>query len=195
MTVQLKKGRLVLLEDNFAVAELMFQFNPTTIRRVVGVEWEYLQGAGRRTPIASYVKTKPERLHFELLLSWDLYKLPFRPADIPGHVTSAAHFDTFGNVAAQQAFLDRFTQPQGDAYDDSLFRSPPLGELILGNRGWFVTFDKIDYEDLQFNKKLDPTRSLARVSATGIFYSRAEEKFVHEFRVALSKSTPYAKVK
>ena len=139
------KGALFRLFENAVVDRYDFQFNPSSIREVRGVDWNLSEAPGQYLPSASFNKIKHSDVSLRLLLHGLRATVP------------AAEF-----VKRELARLELFVSP-GPLFNDDFpqFVSPGRARLVYGPRVQTVVVEEIAFEYLQYNSELEPIVAVA----------------------------------
>jgi hypothetical protein len=74
-------------------------------------------------------------------------------------------------VINQLAFLESLARPnvQNDDVSLSEFTAPPLCQLCLGNRVWWMVVNRVDITEEMFDLDLNPIRARVAIDASVVF--------------------------
>ncbi len=145
----LQKGSLARIKSGQIEAILYFQYNPSTIRRVVAADWELVSAPGTDAPVAVFGHARPQEINLALLLD-----------------AREDFDDAKEGIRAQLAFLESMVGPDPTAYiaAPSQFTAPAEYRLTIGQRTWPVICDSVQVEEKMWNRELSPVRAEAQLT-------------------------------
>lgn len=155
-----RRGVITRLRDGAPDAWMSFQFNPTTMKRKVGGNWNMQMAPGGVTPLPQYGSQQERPISLELLLYG-------RESTDPDYVSKQlAYLET---LVSPLAPVDGFSSSGGS------FLAPPECLFTFGSRTWRVVVESLDINEEQFSTDLKPVRARVNISMTVVFGSTEEE--------------------
>lgn len=146
----LDKGRLVRIVGDRIADTFVFQYNPNTLNRSMGVEHRMSKAPGQYMPVASFTQFGADTLTLNLFL----YGL-----EASGHGSA--------DVEKELARLELFVSPGPDfSRDQPRFVSPGKAELVWGRRTWRGVINRIDTTEVRWNRRLICFEASAAISFT-----------------------------
>lgn len=146
------KGSIAKVENGKISSEpYIFQFNPSVLRHGRKAVWGDLNSPGGAGSMAMFVRVDSKELDLELFL--------------------AHHRARSGAVKGDAGILDDITQieswalPSLDTFIDNQFQYIPPPRLLFsyGPRVWWCTARTIEFEEVEHNENLYPTRAIAKI--------------------------------
>jgi len=153
----LTKGYIARIYRGNIIAIHNFQYNPTTVSRVMSVQYNYDSPPGSASPNAFFKSIDGNKITLELLLD----------------AVESYSTDKEG-VGAQKAFFESFMQPDIDSYSEDLgqFIPPPQARYGSGNESFDVTVDNVRFNDVRWNRQHICTRSRVQLQMTTYWTDR-----------------------
>jgi hypothetical protein len=145
---------------------LPFQFNPTEVARTRNVDYTFSSAPGSPIPTAMFKGIQGDSLTLTLLFdaveTYEEKKL---------------------GTTAQRSYIEMFTSPDFDDFDDDIgqFTPPPRARLGIGEESWDVVVLSAQIRDVRQNDSLHPTRTWVDIQMRTIFTDVAALRARYDF--------------
>lgn len=138
------KGALYKVTKNRVDKELVFQFNPSTLKRQGSAEWQWGQGPGAIFPVATFGRFGENTITLDLLFD-----------------AREQYYVKERGLRGVLAEVESFCLPSSSYWNPRMRTVPPPDRacLAIGTRFWFCQVTTWQATEEAFSPALEPTRA------------------------------------